>query len=714
MKFTEMNLLNEDALNTTQKFNTKKINVPLTDIELVDESGLPLKDKDGNARIIPEKDLNALLDNLIKDTESFEFAYSKGSLSDIISANLAKIIHNSIENSISNLPGVDIKAYNFLKSKGIKTIRAFNEEHDLGNFKDDNLKDTGVSANDLEDIRILTERKHNPSLIRVYHSSVDINCAEYIFNKSWADGPNSQAYGTGLYTVWTKSSAFDDIDIFGRKSWCPKDFYRDNAVRQGKEYRVDEETGEKINFRFEFLVDVQDYFIGNWGLFNQTHPDVKFPDGKPVNEHNFIEYQNQKYGMHVPTNGDKTAVQSYFWGFWWKNNGKNGSWDKGHTNPHFISESSDGVIKENGPCVKGIAFVGSNDGDVVVVYDTKRALPIRVSKGDKNKWFYIGGPGILGSAEAALKMGISQGINNFWKDLESKYKKSIEEIFDNHQGSWDMNETEFISSNGKNVVIEDSLEDDVIEGPEANESNDNGIFDNYKIINCLNAKSYHIPLRQVKNLEIKNGVDADCEMITSMSTNQNLVVMDKVEIYNCPKAKLPWKVFYNKDNTGKIKIFNTNIEPGTVIQGFDQAILEDVHLSGSIAILDSGAATPKGKVVLTDITTPHMYVCMDTTDEIKTLKIIGDSKVENLHIVTRRPGKSINKLMLSKETIGNGMNVLFEIQTDKHRSIYKKDDEIIKTTFNVNELIDILQENKEDGSEFFDELQFKINNVDII
>lgn len=710
MKFTEMNFFEAEVMNTTKKFSDKKINIPLRELSLVDDSGLPRT----AGTSIDEKTMDKLEENLITDTKSFEFAYSKGNLKDIISANMIRVIHNSIENSIANLPGIDIKIYNYLKSKGIKTLRAFKEAHLLGEFQDEKITDPSVNSNDLEDVQILIERKNQPSLIRVYHSSVDINCAEYIFNKSWADGPNSQAYGTGLYTVWTKSSAFDDIDIYGRRSWCPKDFYRDNAVRQGKEYRVDEETGEKINFRFEFLVDVQDYFIGNWGLFNQTHPDVTFPDGKPVNEHNFIDYQNQKYGMHVPTNGDPHAVQSYFWGFWWKNNGKDGSWSRGNSNPHFISESKDGVIKENGPCVKGIAFVGSNDGDVVVVYDTKRALPIRVSKGDKNKWFYIGDPGIIGTAEAALKMGISQGVSGFWKEIEAKYRKSIEEMFDNHQGSWDIDETEFISSNGKNVIISDSVEEDIIEGPEASESNNNGVFDNYKIINCLDAKSYHIPLSRAINFEIRNDVDANCELITSLSSKGTLVIDNTLEMYNCPKAKLPWSLYYNKDNTGKAKFQNMQLEPGTLIQGFDQAILEDINLSGSIGFVDSGAGSDKGKISLVNVTSPHMYVCMDKVDEVKTLKIIGDSKIDNLHIVTRRPNKALDHIIISKNCINDDMKVHFEIQTGKHRSIYKDDDEILKTTYSINELIELLQENTEEKSEIFETLQFKINHIDIV
>lgn len=713
MKFTEMNFFEAEVYNTTKKFNKEKINIPLRDLVKVSETG----------EVIPgdehfsTKVLDKLADNLITDTKSFEYAYDKGTLTigeePLLKKGVAESIHRSIKNSITSLPGIEPKVYAFLKSKNIRTITEFKAAHAANMFNAKNLEGSDVSSDDIEDIQILVERKEKPSLLRVYHTSVDINCADYIFNRSWADGPNSQAYGTGLYTVWTKNSAFDDIDVYGRRSWCPKDFYRDHAIQQGKDFNVNLETKEKVCFRFEFLIDAQDYFIGNWELFEQTHPDAKFANGEVVNRHNFIKYQNEKFGTNVNTHDDPTAVQSYFWGFWWKNNGKNGNY-KGNTNPHFISETPDGKITEKAPCVKGVAFVGRNDGDVVVVYDTKRALPIRVSKGDKNEWFYIGGPGTLTKAENLLSMGISASTNEYWKQIEAAYKKSLDEILDEHQGSWDMNETEFISSNGKNVIISDSVEEDVIEGPEASESNDNGVFDTYRIENCINAKYFHLPLRIVNNLEIINDVDADCELITSLSSNKELIINEKVEMTNCPNANLPWRVFYNKDFIGKSFFQNVKLAPGTIIQGFDQAILEDIKLDGSIGFVDSGATSDKGKIALVNTSATHLYVCMDATDEIKNLKISGGSKIENLHIVTRRPGKSIDRILISKDCISNDMKVHFEIQTDKHRSIYKDDDEIIKTTYNVQELIDLLQENSEESSEIFETLRFKINHIDVI
>ena len=713
MKFTEMNFFEAEIMNTTKKFNKEKINIPLRDLVKVSETG----------EVIPgdehfsDKILDKLADNLITDTKSFEYAYDKGTLTageeKILPKGVAEAIHRSIKNSITSLPGIEPKVYAFLKSKNIRTITEFKVAHATNILNDKNLEGSGVGSDDIEDIQILVERKEKPSLLRVYHSSVDINCADYIFNREWADGPNSQAYGTGLYTVWTKSSAFDDTDVYGRRSWCPKDFYRDHAIEQGKEFRVNLDNNEKINFRFEFLIDAKDYFIGNWELFDQTHPDAKFANGERVDSHNFIKYQNEKFGTNVAESGDPHAVQSYFWGFWWKNNGKNSKYSYGHTNPHFISESPDGKITEKGPCVKGIAFVGQNDGDVVVVYDTKRALPIRVSKGSKEQWFYIGGPGTLTKAENLLAMGISASTSEYWAQVEEAYKKTIDEIFDSHQGSWDMNETEFISSDGKNVIISDSLEEDVIEGPEARESNNNGVFDTYRVENCINAKSFHLPLRIVNNLEILNDVDAACESITSLSSNQELIINEKVEMYDCPNARLPWRVFYNKDFTGKAKFQNMKLSPGTVIQGFDQAILEDIRLDGSIGFVDSGATSDKGRIALVGVSADHLYVCMDETSEIKTLKISNNSKINNLHIATRRPGKSIDHIMIGKDCL-NDMKVHFEIQTDKHRSIYKEDDEVIKTTYSIQELIDLLQENTEEKSELFEAIQFRINHIDVI
>jgi hypothetical protein len=185
-------------------------------------------------------------------------------------------------------------------------------------------------------------------------------------------------------------------------------------------------------------------------------------------------------------------------------------------------------------------------------------------------------------------------------------------------------------------------------------------------------------------------------------------------MFNCPKAKLPWSLYYNKDNTGKARFQNMQLEPGTLIQGFDQVILGDISLSGSIGFVDSGAGSDKGKISLVNVTSPHIYICMDKIDEVKTLKIIGDSKIDNLHIVTRRPNKALDHIIISKNCINDDMKVHFEIQTGKHRSIYKEDDEILKTTYSINELIELLQENTEEKSEIFETLQFKINHIDIV
>lgn len=725
MKFTELRFLEAEAYNTTEFYNPKKLDVPLTDIELIAKGDMRPTDKDGIpiTKITPE-DIQALGENGIITISDYEHAYNKGNIEAILTnkksaKRMREIIHYSIDKSIANLPGMKREVYDYLKSKGIKTIDAFKSMHDEMAFTDESLEGTNVNTNDIENVCILVERKNNPSLLRVYHSSADINCAEYIFNKSWADGPNSQAYGTGLYTVWSKASAFDDQSVvYGDKNATPKDFYRDNAIRQGREYYVDNETGGKINFRFEFLVDVQDYFIGCWGLFKQTHPDAKFPDGREVTERNFIEYQNQRFGMNVPTNGSRYAVQEYFWGFWWKNSDGNG-WKHGHTNPHFVSESNDGFIKEkDGPCVKGIAFVGTNDGDVVVVYDTKRALPIRVSKGDKNKWFYIGGPGVITTASNLLKMDINASsgrLMDFWKKLEENYRKSIEAMFDTHPGIWDMDETEFIRSNGKNVIIQDSLDDDVIEGPEASEANNQGVFDNYKIIDCVNANAYHIPLTEVKNLEIDNYKDAKCNLITSLAANAELTIHNKAEIYNCPNARMPWKTFYNDNFQGKLKIVNTSLLPDTLIQGFDQAILEDIKTNNGLYFVDCASGTDKGKVSVINIELPEISVGFNEINSMKCLKIIGNSKIGTLNIYSHGDAdKCIDTLIISKSALSSGFDVHFEVETDTPQTIYKKDNVVIKHTYSINELIDILKENSDDKSELFEQLEFKINHIEVI
>ena len=714
-----MNFFEAEIYNTTEKFKKDKIPLPLKDLVKVEKTGVAIPGKDKYS----DKTLEKLADEGINNIIEFERAYEIGNLTKdlngdkaVLTQGIADDIHNSIENSIAFLPGVGLKLYNYLASHGIKTISQFKDAHATNSFNTEDLKNAGLNMNDVEDVQILVERKEKPGLIRVYHSSPDINCADYIFNKSWADGPNSQAYGTGLYTCWTKCSAFDDKNIKGKPNLCPKMFYRDNAISQGRAHSTDTETGEAVLFRFEFLVDATDYFISDWNLFHQIHPDAKLKDHNDtlvdVTEHNFFEYQDQRFGTNVVRTCGKglAAAQIYFRGFDWTNHA---NWSR--PNPHYVSENkSTGVVSEkNGPCVKGVAFIGGHDGDVVVVYNTRRALPIRVSKGSKFDWYYIGGPGTLTKAENLLSMGITTSTAAYWQQIEEEYKKTLDDIFENHQGSWDMNETEFVNSNGKNVIISDSFEDDVIEGPEANESNDNGVFDTYKLENCINAKSYHIPLRVANNLEIVNKCAARCELITSLSSNQELIVNDTLRMYNCPNANLPWTSFYSPNLTGKAKIQNMNLLPGTFIRGFDQLILAKVKVNDTIGILDCGATTSKGKIFLTDVIADDLYILIDETDELKTLKILGDSQIENLHICAKRPGKSISQIVIN-QNLAKTMKVHFDIQTGIHRSLYKDDDIEIKSEYSISDLDVMVKESNEGKQTLLENLQFEIKEIKMV
>ena len=715
-----MKLFEAEAYNTTARFKKDKIDEYLKNLIMLDESnGKPITTTTPDW----EKAFELLSTNGINKTLEFEKRYKSGINIDGLPTSKIKIIHYSIEQSLSNLPGIEKKTYDYLVSQGIKTIPQFDEEYSIGRFNDENIVGSGLTTNEIEDVKILTERKNNAGLIRVYHSSVDINCADYIFNKEWADGPNSQAYGTGLYTVWTKTSAFDDKDIFGRRSWCPKDFYRDHAIEQGKEFRVNLETNEKINFRFEFLVDATDYFIGNWALFDQTHPDVKMKDGTPVNEHNFIKYQNEKFGTHVDESGDPQAVQSYFWGFWWKKNNKNDSYKRGHSNPHFVSETPDGKITEkDGPCIKGVAFVGRNDGDVVVAYDTKRAIPIRVSPGDKEKWFYIGGPGILSEAAQALRMGISEGINNLWEKLKKAYLKSLEEIFETHQGSSDLTETDFLTSKGRDILFDTSLETDILEGPEPSEANENGIFDNYVLKNCLYAKAYRLPMASVKNLKILNDKPADCGMITSMN-NMALEIRDTARLVNCPNATLPWRDFINKENTGKMLIDNVRVNNNVWFKGFDQIILENIHNAEHIGFQDCGATSQKGKIVLNNVTSKSVTFCLNEMNEFNKIIIDGNCSIESINILTRSPDKGLNSLIVHDGSISDDTTFNFDIKTNVHRGIYKKDDVAVKHSMTFEELKDFINSDLVDDkgnhydalSDFQEEMHFYFKNkIEII
>ena len=711
MKFTEMNFFEAEVYNTTEHIKKDKIPLPLKDLVKVEKTGVAIPGKDKYS----DKTLEKLADEGINNIIEFERAYEIGNLTRnlngngaVLTPNLADDIHNSIENSIANLPGISKKLYKYLASKGIKTISQYKNAHVNNVFNKEELESLGLNMDDVENIQILVERKEKPSLIRVYHSTADINVADYIFKKDWRRGPNSQYYGHGLYTVWTKNSAFDSVDLNGHANAVTKEYYMQHAIDMGKPYCIDE-SGKPVCFRFEFLIDVKDYYIAHWGLFHQTHPNETYKNSKneivPVTEDNFIDYQNKKFGVNI--NLHRGSVQDYF-------AGRDYKWNDKRDNPHFVSESKDGKITENGACIKGIAFIGGGDGDIVVVYNTKRALPIRVSKGSKVDWTYIGGPGILTKAENLLSMGITASTEEYWKQVEEAYKKTLDEIFNTHPGSWDMSESEFISSNGKNVRFENSYED-VIEGPESSEASGDAVFGVYEIKNCIVPDSYHIPLREVDVLRIDNDRDANCRLITSLSSDDKLAVNDTIEIYNCPNATLPWVTIYNKDLTGKAKFQNVNLHPGTIIQGFDKAIFEDLTTEKSLGFYDCGGTTNDGKIALVGVKAKNIYIYMDKIDGIKKIKILrglrdenGDDKIENLHIVTRMPGKHLDQLIIDKYYSNKGFTIHFDIQTDIHQSIYKADDFQVKREYTISELEDILTNYKQ---EFNEQLRFTINDL---
>ena len=711
MKFTEMTLT-EAAVDTTEKYNFKTINVPLSEIKII-------KPAAAETMFIPSEILEGLSNIRVNTVDDFNLAYDRGSLENVeitkkvgdnerarttkLGRNWIEAIHSGIENSISQLPGMGTKrnVYEYLKNKGIYTVSEYNNAYALNTF--DNVEssdnDFKVDNNDLENIKILTERSQQESLLRVYHASVDINVAKYVYNHEWGNGPNSQAYGTGLYTCWTKSSAFDDIDIYGQELATKKDFYRDNAVRQGKHFNIDTETGEKINFRFEFLVDVKDYFNGVWSLFEQTNSEEvkKFN----LNEHNFIEYQNKKFGVNVNTNGSHKAVQSYFWGFDWKSK---------RLNPHFESISNGKLTTKGGPCIKGIIFVGANDGDVVVVYDTYHAIPTRLSKGDAHKWYKLGGIDYLNQARL-VAMGIEDGSVDFWKKAREQYLKAIDEIISSHEGASDMNETEFISTDGKTVSIVGSLERGTIEGPEANEYKVNEIYDNYTVKDCYHAKSIHLPFRSVKNLDLTNKIPAECSQLTSLATNgSRLEVRETAKIKNLPNAMLPWGTIVGGDTgTAKISIYNIGLSANTRVCNFEQAYFVKLSLDRTLIAFDDDY------IRFRNVDANNVYIAFDKKDTVKRMTF-ENCNIKNIYFKSPKMGNSVELIELDQATADSDLTFHFDVRTDHHRSIYKEDDEVIQSEYNAEELFSMLIEHDDalpEKDEFIEQTGFNIKNIRI-
>ena len=156
-----------------------------------------------------------------------------------------------------------------------------------------------------------------------------------------------------------------------------------------------------------------------------------------------------------------------------------------------------------------------------------------------------------------------------------------------------------------------------------------------------------------------------------------------------------------------------NLLPGTFIRGFDQLILAKVKVNDTIGILDCGATTSKGKISLNDVIADDLYILIDETDELKTLKILGDSQIKNLHICAKRPGKSISQIIIN-QNLAKTIKVHFDIQTGIHRSLYKDDDIKIKSEYSISDLDVMVKESNEGKQTLLENLQFEIKEIKMV
>lgn len=689
------------AYNMTNRRNMNYISVPLESLKGWKEGSTNLKH---------------LIDNNILTTKDFFEKVKSGEIYSIVKEEKKKnnvtikkpvftdsnikAIKGVIEQNLISLPGLEKETYDLLAKNDIKTLRDF--EFAYTNKQLPSTEGTNVTDNDYEEVKMLTERSNNPALMRVYHSSADINCATYVINHEWKDGPNSQAYGSGIYACWTKSSSFHNIDVFGRRLLTDKENYAKWVWDRGGTKYIDKETGQGICFRFEFLVDVKDYFIYNYEVYKQTHPE-----DVDANEHNFLEHQNKKFG----TNYTRSA-QSDFWGFWWRDKSKN---------PHYQGDAKKEKADPLNPCIRGVIFNGGNDGDVVVIYDSIHAIPMRFSKGDEEKWINIGDASYASSAaQAASGIMSESSLDAFWLDIQDKFKTAVSQIIEDVNGAGDMNEKEFVSSEGKNYIIQDSLDDDPISGPESSDYGANKVFDKFEIKDCLYAKSYQLPFHEVNQLNIVNAKPADCQMITSFNTT--LTVNDQIWIKNCPDANIPWSSIVCPDSNteGKLKFHNVGINSTVNIKNFNQAYFIHMNIGN---FEPTGPITDDTDVEKNDKLRPRI-VCDDcrhivfkkvtsdcinlilTSNDIEHLTFT-DCNINRVNIFALKEGMSIKTLTLSGGNLVE--EFAFIVQTSKHTSIYKKDDAVRDFVYSDTELIDALSSKEEDS--FIDE--FHIGKLEV-
>lgn len=631
-----------------------------------------------------------------------------------------------LDNSISQVPGLKRNVFEYLKSKGIKTIYDYQVALTNNTFNNNDLANLGLKKADIEDVQIKLERASNPSLIRVYHSSADINVAKYILNHEWGNGPNSQAYGTGLYTCWTLSSAFHDIDVFGRNLLTKKNDYAKWAIEKGKAAAIDNETYLPVCFRFEFVVDVRDYYIYNWEVFHQTH--LNECNLNNLNSHNFLQFQDKKFGVRYSNGG----AQKNFWGFNYTNTYKN---------PHYTKvKAKDRPENDDSPLIRGVIFNGANDGDVVVVYDTLHAVPTRYSKGDEEEWFSIGGLDYISQAERVAGFTISgSALDSFWKNIASSLQKCVRDIISSYNGSDDMNVDEYIKSNGRDFEVYNSLELGSISTPRIIDFAANKDFNKFTLSNCLLAKEYNINFARVNDFIIDNKVPANVEQITSIG--KNLFIGDQMVVKHCPNAILPWSVIESDNNNGKLKIWDVGVNTDTIFKGFAQAYFIKTYLkavkTGQSQIYtvnhdfnydsddDLWNDKPNNFKVTVDnyqcvslidcnhihlrqVNSESLNIILDTKSSIDKV-IIEDCNIHRLNFISNTENTSINLIDLKGQT--NIDEFYFKTQTSKNNlGVYTDDNNIDEIVYNFETFTDICYNHPE---YLKDDTDINIKNVKI-
>ena len=443
-----------------------------------------------------------------------------------------------------------------------------------------------------------TEAIATNQLAEVYHSSGDIHCFEYVMNHDWRRGECGQMYGPGIYTCWSFDSAFYDKNSHGSRNGTSKRYYLEKDIQAHR--ALTDELGRPVLFRFAFLVDVKDYFFFDYKQYKIVHPESN------ATKETYLDEQNERFGTHY--------VHAH----------------------NFCGYDYKKVVPPEGkPRIRGIVFVGGNDGDVVIVYDTDAAIPTRFSKGSVDEWFNVDNGDLSYAEKAKIALGLKDP-KDYWANFESSdalnaYQDLLTKL--NNLGA-DANKIKFLDSSGKVYSVEESLEEEITPDVDSIKEIE---LKNCDDLVCLDLSK----LTDVSSLDIENEYDPELSSIVGIPTKN----LSKFVINKAPKFVLDgMPVFEGAGAADSLfKLRQAKLTDGFEAKGFQDFKL--IGLEGNHLQLNGiGVGTALVKNVNADAVTIEnvgeinikssslKLLSIPSTNGINTLNIIDGSDIEEINI----------------------------------------------------------------------------------